>query len=447
MNRLRVDLESIQHVKSMSLDLDLSSTGLVCLVGRNGAGKTTLVRALRNLSNADTFIRTATPYAFSSKSRITYKSGDTRVTFAYDDKIRSLNCRDSIPPALRQLVEAELPLPYGMRFNYFRSASEADLDIRKAITFGKFSRPDELIDFLTAIYGSDRFSTMVEVRVKGKSYYAIVCENDTYIREDYLSSGEYFLINLYRTIKGSAKLLVIDEIDLSLDAAAQANLAGWLRNFCNLYGCKILFTTHSLALMHRLEPGELFYMDDIDGNVSIAPTSFSFARAKMFGFAGFDRCIVTEDKMLTAFISYLIEERCAPSLLSHKVIYVGSGALVGALVADNERENFLGRRDQVIGIVDGDQKDEKYVQRPGIHLIPLKSIEKDLLAESKLDPEFPFHIPRMTFDKEKSFIRQILKRKIATQKDIFAYLVGKRPEAFQDIATTLQALLPPSHTG
>nr|WVJ86226.1 AAA family ATPase [Xanthomonas campestris pv. campestris] len=31
----------------------------MCLVGRNGAGKTTLVRALRNLSNSDTFVRTA----------------------------------------------------------------------------------------------------------------------------------------------------------------------------------------------------------------------------------------------------------------------------------------------------------------------------------------------------------------------------------------------------
>ena len=39
-------------------------------------------------------------------------------------------------------------------------------------------------------------------------------------REDYLSSGEYFLIRLYRTIMSSARLIVIDEIDISLDAVA-----------------------------------------------------------------------------------------------------------------------------------------------------------------------------------------------------------------------------------
>jgi ABC-type Mn2+/Zn2+ transport system ATPase subunit len=85
---------------------------------------------------------------------------------------------------------------------------------------------------------------MVEVTAKGKRYYAIVKDDGTYIREDYLSSGEYFLINLYRTIKGSSQLIVIDEIDISLDAAAQANLAKWLRGFTK-YERKILY--HSLT--------------------------------------------------------------------------------------------------------------------------------------------------------------------------------------------------------
>nr|WP_235444095.1 AAA family ATPase [Xanthomonas translucens] len=64
--------------------MDLATNGLMCLVGRNGAGKTTLVRALKNLSNADTFVRTATPYAFSASSRIVYDFDGTKVTFSYD---------------------------------------------------------------------------------------------------------------------------------------------------------------------------------------------------------------------------------------------------------------------------------------------------------------------------------------------------------------------------
>lgn len=244
MTNLQVTLESIQHVKKLKFDLDLSEPGLICLVGRNGTGKTTLVRALRNLANADTFIKTATPYAFSRESRITYFVNDIKVVFEYDEKIRSLNCKDVIPLELRKLIAAELPMPHGMRFNYFKSASEADLDIRKAIALGNHNQPTELISFLAAMYGSTRYSSMVEVVVKGKSYYAVVKDDGTYIREDYLSSGEYFLINLYRTIKGSAQIIVIDEIEISLDSAAQANLAEWMRDFCTKYDRKIIFTTH-----------------------------------------------------------------------------------------------------------------------------------------------------------------------------------------------------------
>ncbi|MBU2841024.1 hypothetical protein HF670_16130 [Acidithiobacillus thiooxidans] len=129
--------------------------------------------------------------------------------FAYDENIRSLNCREVIPSELRGLISAELPMPHGARFNYFKSASEADLDIRRAITLGTNGNPHELIDFLAEIYSSERYSRMIAVTVKGKNYYAIVNDNGTYIREDYLSSGEYFLINLYRTIKGSASVKVV----------------------------------------------------------------------------------------------------------------------------------------------------------------------------------------------------------------------------------------------
>lgn len=168
MNSLRVSLESIQHVVSLTLDVDLSAPGLICLVGRNGTGKTTLVRALRNLSSADTFVKTATPYAFSPNSRITYNVNSVKVTFEYDDKIRTLNCRGVIPSKLRSLISAELPMPHGTRFNYFRSASEADLDIRKAIALNNYGNPHELVEFLTAIYGSMRYSSMAEVTAKGK---------------------------------------------------------------------------------------------------------------------------------------------------------------------------------------------------------------------------------------------------------------------------------------
>lgn len=417
----------------------------MCLVGRNGAGKTTLVRALRNLSNSDTFIRTATPYAFSQESRIVYDLDGEQVTFAYNSKIRSLDCHEKISQTLRELIAAELPMPYGARFNFFKSASEADQGIRTAIALETFRRPDELILFLNAVYETDRYSAMAEVRVKGKNYYALVREDNTYIREDYLSSGEHFLINLYRTIKGASKLLVIDEIDLSLDAAAQANLPAWLREFCTKYGCKILFTTHSLALMRQLDVEELFYMAEEAGRVSVKPTSYSHAMARLFGFEGYDRYILTEDKMLVAFIKHLIQRYCPDTLLSYKVIFIGGASQVTGLIEGKEAVEFLASPEKVIGILDADQRNEKFSGHGGIRMIPLDSVEDAILAASREDAEFPFRLTRRDFTKGKDF-NHYLKQQGATQEEIFDYLIARHESEFQDISQFLRSFLPPPHS-
>lgn len=441
MNHLHVTLESIQHVASLTLDLELSLPGLVCLVGRNGTGKTTLVRALRNLANADTFVRTATPYAFSATSKITYVVDGVKILFEYDKKIRSLNCREVIPLDLRNLIDAELPMPHGRRFNYFQSASEANMGIRKAIALGNYNHPEELISFLVAMYGSERYSSLIEVPVKGKKYYAIVKSDGTHIREDYLSSGEYFLINLYRTIKGTSQLIVIDEIDISLDSAAQANLADWIRDFCVRYKRKILFTTHSLALMQQLDTSELFYIDENSGHISISPTSFSYAKARLFGFSGFDRYILTEDEVLHGFIEAIIDRYCPKIFFRYKVIFIGGGTQVVRLMKHNEQENFLSAPAQVIAILDGDQKNEKYTVQQGVHLIPIESVEKAIYAESQEDADFPFATDKTNFNSPKDFHGYLQQKKIATQKQIFEYLISRNDEALQQLVGVLRHFL------
>jgi ABC-type lipoprotein export system ATPase subunit len=413
------------------------------LVGRNGAGKTTLVRALRNLASADTFIRTATPYAFSPNSRITYVADGTEVVFSYDVMIRSLNCREVIPLELRNLIAAELPMPHGTRFNYFKSASEADLGIRRAIALGTYDYPEELVSFLAAIYNSTRYSSMVEVVVKGKSYYAIIKDDGTYIREDYLSSGEYFLINLYRTIKGGAQLIVIDEIDISLDAAAQANLAEWLRDFCARYGRRILFTTHSLALMRQLNANELFYINASKGKVSIIPTSYSYAKARLFGFSGWDRYILTEDKVLLCFIEAVIEKYCPQTFFRYKIIFIGGGTQVTSLMKYNEQEQFLSSPEKVIAILDGDQKNVGFVHHTGVYLMPIESVEKAIYADSQADGDFPFSTSRKSFSSEKDFYNYLQQKKAATQKQIFDYLISKNEESLQAIVGVLRNFLAP----
>lgn len=130
--------------------------------------------------------------------------------------------------------------------------SDIDSEFRRNISIKNYSKPDELIFFLSDIYKSNRFDNLKEITVKGVKYYFVLRENDYYIREDYLSSGEHFVINLYKMIQSKSKFIVIDEIDICLDASAQVNLLEELRKFCNRYEVNIIFTTHSLAIMKKL---------------------------------------------------------------------------------------------------------------------------------------------------------------------------------------------------
>ena len=121
-------------------------------------------------------------------------------------------------------------------------------------------RDRDLIAFLSKIYDDNRFENLKEVKIRKANYYFILRDEDErfYIREDYLSSGEYFVINLFRHIQSGKKIIYIDEIDISLDSTAQVNLLEALREICTEQDIFIVFSTHSLALMKTVKLKSFF---------------------------------------------------------------------------------------------------------------------------------------------------------------------------------------------
>jgi ABC-type multidrug transport system ATPase subunit len=246
-------LFDVQHIKELFFRIELSNK-LMCIVGKNSVGKTTLIRAIKNLTSANTFAKTASPYIFKDNSCIRYVIDGEVYNFQYNPKLQVIDTKAIINEKIKRNIYAELPIPHGERFNHFQRLSEIDEELRKSISLEEYSTPNDLIKFLSKIYTNDsRFENLKEIKIKGKQYYFILKENNFYIREDYLSSGEHFIINLYKIIKRQCKLIVIDEIDISLDASAQVNLISELRNFCKQYGVNIVFTTHSLPLIKTLK--------------------------------------------------------------------------------------------------------------------------------------------------------------------------------------------------
>lgn len=370
-------LFNVQHIKELFFRIELSNN-LMCIVGKNSVGKTTLIRAIKNLTSANTFAKTASPYIFRTDSCVRYVIDGIPYEFLYNPKLKVIDTKSIISEEIKRNIHVELPIPHGERFNLFQRLSEIDDELKKRISLKEYSCPDDLIDFLSNIYKSDRFQNLKEIEIKRKRYYFILKEDDFYIREDYLSSGEHFVINLYKIITQKCKLIVIDEIDISLDASAQVNLISELRKFCKSYEVNIVFTTHSLPLIKTLEHTELFYMENNNDDISIKNVSYNYIRSELFYFYGrWDKYILVEDEMLEQYLSYLISSSDTLPFYTYKIIYIGGSGNVVDLMERNKTDNFFSSPENVISILDGDKKTE-IKSKANVFFIPFESIEKQL---------------------------------------------------------------------
>jgi predicted ATPase len=374
--RILIEIENIPPIGKYFFELDLDRPGLLGIVGGNGVGKTTLAKVLLNLAFADTFIRTASSGLIGSNSRIKYRVGDKEFTFTYDSATSSLSTRTPVPEDIKGLLGVELPAPYGKRFTFFGALAESDAEIRRAIVLGQYTRPKELIDFLSEIYGDGRFNDLVEIRLRRGIFCCFVQDNDRYLREDYFSSGEYFLIHLFRLISSGRSLIFIDEIDASLDAKAQARLSAQIRKLANSHQSKVVFTTHSLALMQTLDEGELAYLERSDGDTVMTSMSFNSVKSILFGFRGSDRYILTEDDVLKQFLEYAIKRYCQPTFFLFQIIHIGGAGQVTDLMRRNRRDQFFGPESHVISVLDGDQN--RSCLPRGTFCIPLRNVEQAL---------------------------------------------------------------------
>ena len=222
MNNFKITISNIQNIKKLEWSIDLTQNQLIGIVGRNSIGKTTFIKAIKNLLSADTFNKTSSPLPsiFNKDSSICYEIDNKKYIFDYNPKLKELDYKGVIPEYIKTEISSELPLPYGERFTFLQSISSKDKIIREKYISKQYDTPCKLIKLYKKIYNSGKFDNLKYVTVKKNRYYFLPFEDDYYLREDYFSSGEYFILSIYRAIHTQPikKLIIIDEIDISLDA-------------------------------------------------------------------------------------------------------------------------------------------------------------------------------------------------------------------------------------
>jgi energy-coupling factor transporter ATP-binding protein EcfA2 len=390
--RFHVELNEVRPVKALTFTLDLDRNAPLCIVGRNGTGKTTLAKAIMNFALADTFRRTTSDGALRDSSFVRYTLDSATFEFTYDSAVGTLSTRQPVPESLRSLISVELPIPHGQRFSYFHTLSEADSEIRRAIILDDYTRPGALIGFLTRIYGEARFENLREVTFSRGVCCFYHVEGGRYVREDYFSSGEFFLVNLFRRLQSGHRLILIDEIDISLDAAAQARLVDELRTLCAEFSVNVVFTSHSLALMQTLREGELLYLEAAGEKSILEERSFAYVKSLLFGFRGWDRYILVEDEAAKLVIQHHIDRHCRSTYYSYLIIPVGGAGQVISLLERNRSHGFLASADAVIAILDGDQAKSGNANKPDTYCMPLWSLEsvfETLYDQQTFTPRLP----------------------------------------------------------
>lgn len=445
MNRLELIIKNIQHIQSLTCSFDLSSYGLHCIVGKNGVGKTTLIKILQNFKEANFLDKISRLNIISSESSISYQIDNNEFIFSSEQigEKYILDTKQALSKDLQTNIFTELPFPLGRRFDEYEKLGKVADEFKSKFALEDYQIPRELIAIFHEVYQSSKFDNLKEIEVKNEKYYLIPLNGQNYLREDNFSSGEYMIVQIYKLIQNRSKLIVIDELDISLDAAAQVRFIKVLERLAKEYQVNFLFTVHSLAIMKLFSSeinGSLYYMEQNDNKTTIEKCSYNFIKAELFQFVGYDKIILTEDKMLKSYLEYLIDfsVNC-----KYKIIEIAGASQTVELMEKNQVDNLF-NTNQVIAILDGDQ--QTIYSKPNIYFIPFESIEKHFYKNFLSQYQLSINIQSVnnaTSLKKKSsaFYHEVVNRNILQQKDIFQLVTAQRLQETGTLKTNLQRFL------
>lgn len=437
----KLTIENLKSFENLSVQFDYPTSKILIITGKNGIGKTSIVSSFHLLSDPQIIDKSSGVNAVRDGTKIAFDiQGFDRFSFSYNSRIGRLDSRDRIPDS--KDIIAELPIPFGERFQQYNLIASFDAEIRVKIASNQYFAANDLINFLSSIYSNHRFEELKATKIGNNTFYFILSENDRYIREDHFSSGEFFLIQLYRFITSEAKLVVIDELDVSLDAAAQVKLYGAIKPILARYDSRLIIISHSLAFMNTVDDGCLYYLESIDDKTLLEPRSFGYIKSDLYGFKGKDRFILTEDAILEGFLRYLINKKIEP-FFEYEIITVGGEPQIKRITAKNDADQIFGLSEHVITVIDKDIYDKiNYQSQSKLYCTPVNDIElhlwkhRDRLLSDIEHPQFTHS--RKEKDTAKTYWRKVLSSGQKNTHDLYNLIEDEYAEELTELITALK---------
>ena len=440
----KITISNLKSIINLTAKFIYPDSNIIVITGKNGIGKTSIVSALHMITDPQIIDKSSGVQAVNSNTVISFEiDGFEPFSFKFNSKIGALDSRDKIPN--KDEIVAELPIPFGQRFQQYSLIASFDAEIRVNIASNQYLPADEIIAFLSSIYSIDKFQNLKATKIGKNTFYFILAEDDRYIREDHFSSGEFFLIQLYRFITSGAKLIIIDELDVSLDAAAQVKLYETLKPILLKHSSRMIVISHSLAFMNTVDDGTLYYLETIEGNTLLEQRSLGYIKSDLYSFRGKDRFIITEDQILEGFLRYLINKHIKP-FYEFEIIPVGGEPQIRQITLKNDKDEIFGRSEQVITVVDKDIYGKiNYQSRSKLYCSPIDDMELYIWLHREAllsDIEQPvFKEAKKEKATAKTYWKKVIASKQKTAFDLYALLESKHEEHLSELIGALQSHL------
>lgn len=247
------------------------------LTGSNGTGKTSLLGCLRRIGYKNAFpihfptSRKSDRLDSNEGASISYDTPAGLVTYAYRTE------RWVPTPKSHSGVLSSLGYP-----DVVYIAADADRIEPRREDFAPSkvrSAPNGVITAANKIFGTQKFNSLKVVNVRrGVGSQAFLLELPTparqpkkYFSEKNLSLGELCIIKLLRTLNECSRgsLILIDEIELALHPAAQAELLTYLQKISDDKSLTIIVSTHSATLIKQSPRNRILFLQaDSQGMIS-----------------------------------------------------------------------------------------------------------------------------------------------------------------------------------
>jgi ABC-type dipeptide/oligopeptide/nickel transport system ATPase subunit len=393
MQEIKITIENLKRIKKLEFIFELKQ-GFYAIVGNNGSGKSSLMTTIAKLVRPSIFKEEFAGIANNfSNAKITYTSAyGMDIVWQKNPNWQAVENAISMPK-FKGFYESSILT--GTRFYHLNNKKFIlkNKDIENSKEAPEFIKNN--LDYIINGSKTTHFQNLYYVNInKDKRIYYIKFNQNNYVNEFNLSTGEYFLLSILKIIYGFSnrrqkddlRLLIIDEIDIALHPLAQKRFVEKLKEWMIDFNLLIVFATHSLQIIKSLSPNEIYYLDD---NKIYNPIYPAYLTSKLYEHISYDKIILVEDDLAKRYINKLLISINIEGIL-YKIIPIGGWEKVLEIYNQNEKFKYFGSAD-VLVILDGDiisDANKGVYKKMHKTFLPFKNIERYISEQLFISSKF-----------------------------------------------------------